>query len=365
MWIRRFMDSISNMFPFYVPVNQPIDFLGIMYSSPSLQDDEDGNRLVNEAFHDDFWTRVWLTYRRNFPPLIDRSDCETGITSDSGWGCSVRVTQMLLVQSLLSLHFSRSWRLTSATDGEYELYMRLVSFFTDTPSAALSIHQIVKAGHSLFNKKPSEWFGPTTGAKAAASIFNASCVAELGCSIVTFDSGELYRSEVIDALHKSPKGVIIFLTHRLGLDAFNEARYKPTIHSLFSCEFFQGLSSGEAMVSAYYMFACCDDFLYYLDPHTVQDAFLDTSDLGASLPPQPRPLRMRWARLNPSMNMGFTVRNVDELDSLCSCLQKVDPGLFEIADVRRSLENLEFTLEKAQDSSLNETEDDDLVIINS
>ena len=360
------MDSISNMFPFYVPVNKPIDFLGIMYSSPPLQDDEDGNRLVNEAFLDDFYTRVWLTYRRNFPSLIDKTDSETGITSDAGWGCSVRVTQMLLIQSLLSLTFQRSWRLSLATKMEYELFMKLVSFFTDTPTAPLSIHQIVKSGHSLFNKKPSEWFGPTTGAKAAASIFNASCVGELGCSIVTFDSGELYRSEVIDALNRSPKGVIIFLTHRLGLDAFNEARYKPTIHSLFSCEFFQGLSSGEAMVSAYYMFACCDDYLYYLDPHTVQDAFLDTSDLSLSLQPQPRPLKMRWARLNPSMNMGFTVRNIQELDSLCSYLQKVDPGLFEIADVRRSLEGLEFTLEKAGScDSQSETEDDDLVIINS
>ena len=361
------MDSISNMFPFVVPTDKSIDFLGVMYCSPTLEEDIEGNRLVNDAFIEDFRTRVWLTYRRNFPSLIEKCGLETGITTDAGWGCSVRVTQMLLAQSLISLNFSRDWRLSSASEEELTLYAELMSHFLDSPRALLSIHEIVKAGHSLFNKKPSDWFGPTTGAKAATGIFNSGCAPELGCSVVTFDSGELYRSEVIEALSANPKGVIIFLTHRLGLDSFNEARYKPTIHSLFSCEFFQGLSSGEAMVSAYYMFACCNDFLYYLDPHTVQDAFIDTSDLSRSLPPQPRPLRMRWSRLNPSMNMGFTVRNIGELDALCEYLKKVDPGLFEIADVRRPFENMEFTLTKAEDGLSSETEDDgdDLVIINS
>jgi cysteine protease ATG4 len=361
------MDSISNMFPFVVPTDKSIDFLGIMYSSPTIEEDIEGNRLVNDAFLADFRTRVWLTYRRNFPSLIDKNGSETGITSDAGWGCSVRVTQMLLAQSLLSLNFPRDWRLSTASEEELTHFADLMSHFLDFPSALLSIHQIVRAGHSLFNKRPSDWFGPTTGAKAATGIFNSGCTTKLGCSVVTFDSGELYRSEVIEALNKNPKGVIIFLTHRLGLEAFNEARYKPTIHSLFSCEFFQGLSSGEAMVSAYYMFACCDDFLYYLDPHTVQDAFLDISDMSESLPPQPRPLKMRWSRLNPSMNMGFTVRNIAELDALCSYLTKVDPGLFEIAEIRRPFESMEFTLTKAVDGSSSETEDDedDLVIINS
>lgn len=371
MWIQRFMDTITNMFPFSVPSEKAIDFLGIMYCSPSKEDDPEGHRIVNEAFIDDYRTRVWLTYRRNFPSLIDRDECETGIITDSGWGCSVRVTQMLLAQSLISLNFTRDWRLSCASESEYRKYVELMSEFMDTPESALSIHSIVKAGHTLFNKKPSEWFGPTTGAKAATGIFNSTCSSKLGCCVVTFDSGELYRSEVITALNESPNGVIIFLTHRLGLDSFNEARYKPTIHSLFSCKFFQGLSSGEAMVSAYYMFACCDDFLYYLDPHTVQDAFLDTSHISDSLPPQPRPLKMRWSRLNPSMNMGFTVKSVSELDTLCSFLSKIDPGLFEIADIRRPFESLDFTLEKVTNGGTSETEDanddedDDLIIINS
>ena len=365
MWIRRFMDSLSNLFTFVVPTDKPIDFLGVMYCSPNHKEDPDGTQLVNDAFMDDFRTRVWITYRRGFPPLLDKDGAETGITSDAGWGCSVRVTQMLLIQSFLSLHFPRDWRISTSKHGETSMFQMIISRFVDLPSAPFSIHQLVKVGHQIFNKHPSDWFGPTTGAKAAMHVLNSNPVSiRMGCSVICFDSGELYTSEVLDLLNDSPKGVIIFLTHRLGLEGFNEARYKPTIQSLFGFKLFQGLSSGEAMVSAYYMFACCDDYLYYLDPHTVQDALTGTDDLERLLPPQPRPLKMRWSRLNPSMNMGFTVRDETELLMLCDFLQRIDPGLFEVRDKRRPLPSLEFTISGTDDdgeSTLSDT--DDIVII--
>lgn len=78
-----------------------------------------------ESFLLDFESRIWMTYRSNFPPIPrvegdDKSASMTlgvrlrsqlvdtqGFTSDTGWGCMIRSGQSLLANALSTLVLGR------------------------------------------------------------------------------------------------------------------------------------------------------------------------------------------------------------------------------------------------------------------
>lgn len=60
---------------------------------------------TNEAlrhFMNDFTQQIWITYRSRFSPLVNSS-----LTSDLGWGCTIRSGQMMLARALLTVFQGR------------------------------------------------------------------------------------------------------------------------------------------------------------------------------------------------------------------------------------------------------------------
>ena len=57
-----------------------------------------------EQLFSDFSSLIWLTYRKNFEQLPT-----TNLTSDGGWGCTLRTSQMLLANSLLIHTLHDGW----------------------------------------------------------------------------------------------------------------------------------------------------------------------------------------------------------------------------------------------------------------
>ncbi|KAJ0065502.1 hypothetical protein NL108_012790, partial [Boleophthalmus pectinirostris] len=201
--------------------NSPVLLLGKCYHFKAEDDDsspteeacvettDDDLAMGNvESFRRDFASRVWLTYREEFPALPGSS-----LTSDCGWGCMLRAGQMMLAQALVLHLLGRDWTWSEAltlqpldtetwttsaakrfvasleaslqgSPGSSQLkppepppvqafgsaeeadahikdmyHRTLVSLFGDSPSSQLSIHRLVQLG-LVMGKQAGDWYGP-------------------------------------------------------------------------------------------------------------------------------------------------------------------------------------------------------------
>lgn len=148
-----------------------------------------------KAFLDDFESKVWMTYRSNFPTIAKsedqnasqtmslgvrlRSHLIEGFTSDTGWGCMIRSGQSLLANAILVSQLGRGMvyllDLYTITSTRFQILMttdwrrgtreedesRLLSMFADESDAPFSIHRFVNHGSLYCGKHPGEWFGPS------------------------------------------------------------------------------------------------------------------------------------------------------------------------------------------------------------
>ncbi|CAO3655727.1 unnamed protein product [Mucor hiemalis] len=335
-------------------------------------------------FYDDFVSRLWMTYRHNYPPIRPSNH-----KTDIGWGCMLRSGQSLLANTLLIHFLSRDWKRQKQNQVDYKQYSRIAHWFLDelSPRAPFSIHRIALLGKQL-GKSIGEWFGPSTISQVIQALVSDFPPAKLSVYIAT--DGVIYRDDVQDvATGKRPRGdfsylatkvssdesgreeakhlyeasnndddtaaagsattaedednefkpVLILVALRLGIDSLHRTYY-PALKACFEIPSFVGIAGGRPNSSLYFIGLQGDD-LIYLDPHFSRPA-LETKSLAEYTKEDfstyhcTVPRKINISNLDPSMLLGFYCRTQSDFEVLCDQLQLISQKYSAIVTVQQS-----------------------------
>ncbi|NXK85549.1 ATG4C protease, partial [Formicarius rufipectus] len=320
-----------------------------------------------EEFRKDFISRIWLTYREEFPQIKG-----SALTTDCGWGCTLRTGQMLLAQGLM-LHFlGRAWvwpealavdgeswtahtvrRLTASLEAERDprvlprppraaprsrdaaerrndaYHRKIISWFGDSPLAVFGLHQLIEYGKKS-GKTAGDWYGPAVVAHILRKAVEEARDPELqGVTVYVAQDCTVYSSDVIDRQcsfldsgKAGPKAVIILVPVRLGGERTN-TDYLEFVKGILSLEYCVGIIGGKPKQS-YYFAGFQDDSLIYMDPHYCQ-SFVDVSikDFPLESFHCPSPKKMSFKKMDPSCTIGFYCRTVQDFEKASEEITKM------------------------------------------
>ncbi|KAK4519089.1 uncharacterized protein ATC70_009320 [Mucor velutinosus] len=363
-------------------------------------------------FYDDFTSRLWMTYRHNYPPIRPSNH-----KTDIGWGCMLRSGQSLLANTLLIHFLSRDWRRQKQTAAARLQYAKIIHWFLDelSPRAPFSIHRIALLGKQL-GKNIGEWFGPSTISQVIQALVSDFQPADLSVYIAT--DGTIYLDGVQDVTTgKKPRGDFSYFTNKLSSSASDEGReeakhlydasstpqeqeqatspntdspddkdtvfkpvlmlvalrlgidslhttYYPALKACFELPSFVGIAGGRPNSSLYFIGLQGDD-LIYLDPHFSRPA-LETKSLSEytredfSTYHCTIPRRIPIANLDPSMMLGFYCRTQRELDLFCDQIKTISQKHTAIFSIQQSTPEYDEDVRSENDFGVMSDEDDPL-----
>ena len=297
------------------------------------------------------------TYRAAFPPLPG------GLTSDAGWGCTLRSGQMLLARTLSCLVLGREWRWRTSPSDEGDArgaaHAQLMHLFQDEPGRPFGLHALCEAGAAC-GITAGAWLGP----HALCNALKAAAEAALGehrllVRVVSSGGGgapTLCREEVLQAatrVHSTPAPrtalpvrpvadgdegaqpppwtpVLLLVPLVLGLGRAVNPAYGPQLCAALSMPQSVGIVGGRPGTSLYFV-GVQGDAVLYLDPHEVQPHVLhDARGEAAPFPVESyhcATLRhMCLSGVDPSLALGFLAASNADFDSLCDTLQAQAEG---------------------------------------
>ncbi|XP_055797179.1 cysteine protease ATG4B-like isoform X2 [Salvelinus fontinalis] len=338
--------------------SEPVWILGKEFNALTEKDD----------ILSDVTSRLWFTYRKNFPPIGG-----TGPTSDTGWGCMLRCGQMILGEALVCRHLGRDWRWVRGQPQRGE-YISILNAFLDKKDSYYSLHQIAQMGVGE-GKSIGQWYGPNTVAQVLKKLTVFDSWSRLAVHVAMdntvvmeeikrlcmpwLDYGGAACAEPAGWMPKHNgclegacalaeeetalwKPLLLLIPLRLGLSDINKA-YIETLKQCFQLPQSLGVIGGKPN-SAHYFIGYVGEELIYLDPHTTQSAVEPCEDgqvLDDTYHCQHPPCRMHICEIDPSVAVGFFCRTEDDFDDWCMRIRKLSHTrgslpMFELVDCQPS-----------------------------
>jgi cysteine protease ATG4 len=281
----------------------------------------------------------WVTYRSGFNPVF-RFESEgrfKELTSDSGWGCTIRAGQMLLLTALMRAKGTTEWP-------DIELLALIQDNFPDAPFA---LKQVTAKGLEM-DRKPGDWFSPSnmcfTIEVSPSQWLLAQHPHNLQAKV--FLDGVIFEDQIhvlsqglpVDILKVScrceqavgsdvcinceqpvrPQGewrqpVLVLLPLMLGLNKINAELYS-CFKAFLTFPQSVGVIGGKPR-SALYIVGTQGDELLYLDPHFVQPSARSMDDLASQAATYvcSVPLLLPLTQAESSLGVGFMFSSNDDL----------------------------------------------------
>lgn len=284
---------------------------------------------------------IWVTYRTQFRPIPAKTR-ESAWQTDSGWGCTIRVGQMLFLNTLRR-HFSLP---------REETYKILKTIEENLEKAPFSIHKIVETS----SNEPGEWFSPCGISHVLVDLlknFPISkfqmyvCMDNLICidQIIALSTDRsldavrdfcccLEESEENICVNcqkpihdiKWKNSVLLFLPIMLGREKIMK-EYVKVLEYFMKTEFFVGAIGGKPK-SALYLVGIKENSVIVLDPHYVQTANKTFLNFKQNIHTYycEKFISIPVSSLESSLNIGIFIQSKEDLQVFIADL-KTNPSI--------------------------------------
>ena len=292
--------------------------------------------------HDMLEKIPWITYRDGFIPI-------DGWCSDTGWGCMIRVAQMMLWTTLMR-HIRNQmsfdcWKKYDITD--LELMKIVLPLFLDDyqkQEAPFSIRNIIEVGKNLLQKGAGEWYGAHSISQVIREVNEKyNCQYYKAFKILTFNEGVIYKQKINELFEgpDSSTGVLWLVPLRLGLKKI-DSQYHAQIKSALGNKLSVGILSGKNIYALYWV-GYYDKKLITLDPHTEQDAVTELNDDTFWSFSTRHPKTINFVDWDTTMAFWFYLKDTEDAEHLYSSIEswkadKPEEYLIGLEDIKKDVQ---------------------------